>query len=428
MIYKEINVDYKYFENKNGGYTAKKLPSPKIARIKIKDESDLDDLREELREEKPNNINQFINIYNEVFAEPYDYEVEVEEFSSFILANRKKLLGDDLWIKKHWHQLDILLGDFEVGLLEVEEEPIVIEPTMYKDLLKAGVIEPIKDLEYDNWYESLNNLNLPAIKELCKKVNIKVSKKKKGDLIHELITYEEENSGTLDKPLLAKALPLLESKIEKLYQLYIDEINHALSEFDYPSIFKASVWEYAADNEDGVLQDLLHDQLSKFETKEKIVKKIEPQPQEKRITSNTFATSNKQANEEFKPTKPLKIAFNYQDYNGGKTFREFRLDKVENDNSEAHFHGFCYLRNAPREFKASRIQGKLIITDTGEELSISEFYKEYLPANLIDNIFIKSETTEQGKVKTETKGCLVAGVLVVGTLLSVPITIINLLV
>ena len=389
---KGIAMDYTYFQNDSGSYAAKRLPSPKNARIKIKDVSDLDELKEELREEKPSTEQDFRKIYDYIFDEDYCYDVDVESFEQVMCANRKKLLSSDTWIKKYWHDLHTFIGDFDVGEPEINEELQVVEADFASSLMKAGVVEQIKLIEYDHWLAALSHEKLPQIKERCKSAGIKITKKNKDALIHELITFEEENPNTLEAPILVKALPILEEKITALYGLYISEIKNALSEFDYPKPFKIAVWDEATDNAEGDLRELLQKELETLSPEKKEQPKstnhIKPKQRiEQKQTTNNYINDD----ELFKLTKALDIAFEYEDANGQGTFREFRLDAVKMEDENVYFYGWCKLKNAHRHFRLDRIKNGIILIETGEQFGIAEFHKKHLSKYLVDEAPLKTK-------------------------------------
>ena len=429
-------MDYTYFQNENGKFTAKKLPTPKSSTIKIKDESDLDLLREDLRDYKPKTLQEFKKIYEDNFKRPYDYDVYVESFYDCMRANRNKLLGQDAWIKVYWNELYTFIGDFEVGEPELEEEPQIVEEPFAKVLVKAGVAERVNEFEFDEWEQTLNRFKLPEIKEKCKSLGIKITKKNKDNLIDDLIVYESSHPGTLDKPCIVKALPEFETKITSLYELYRNEIALALEEHDYPDSFKYAVWEYAADEHEGEINDILSDELEKLKA---LIPELDNDEIEETISTSTSPlvikistdsidisskpqTKVSSKKSEYKLLKPLKVAFKYKDSKGDSTFRDFRLDKVVDDGLQAYFEGWCYLRNATRTFRTDRIDGRIIHADTGEALNMKEFNNTYL-ANFLsinDKPKIFSKEPSKSGFQQESTGCLVA---VVGllTLIGAPI-------
>ncbi|QUI71290.1 WYL domain-containing protein [Pseudoalteromonas sp. M8] len=418
-------MDYNYFRNDNGVYTAKRLPSSNKARIKIKDETDLFDLKDELKEEQPKSEQDFKEIYERLFDDEGCYEVEIESFERFICANRDKLLGPDTWIKKYWHDLYVFAGDFDIGELELNVEPQVIEDDFANALIKAGVIEEIKELDYELWSEALSYERLPQIKERCKSVGIKLSKKNKDALIHELITYEEENPNSVKPPRLVKALPILETKITELYKLYAQEIKTVLTEFDYPLAFKHAVWEWAKDEAESKLEHVLQqeqDQLPEIKKPKKIVNDVDAT-----TTIKSKTTQEKYEYEEnFKLPKSLEIAFEYADSNGQITFRELRLDAVKMDGNVVYFYGWCRLRNSHRHFRLDRFQDGITLVETGEHFSVSTFHKKYLHKNLAGEIRSQQRQNDRTNNPQQGTGCLVASVMILGGIISVPIGVINL--
>lgn len=410
-------MDYSYFKNDNGSYIAKRLPVPKNARIKIKDVSDLDDLKEDLREGKPTTEQDFKSIYEHIFDYDYCYDVDVESFEHVMCANRKKLLGSDVWIKKYWHELHNFIGDFDTGEPDINEEPQVVEDELANALIKVGVAEQIKLIEYEHWITVLNYEKLPRIKERCKAIGIKLTKKNKDALIHELIKCEEEHPNTLEQPKLIKALPIFEEKIKSLYALYLAEIESALNEFDYPKPFKIAVWEEATDNAEGELRDLLQQKLDTLApSKRQSIVEEKPlgrqEPTKPSIISESVSQTRK---------PQLTIKFNYENAMAEKSTRQVDIYEFEND--DLSFTGFCHKAGDERTFNLSRVSGLITYMngDDGQLITKSALLKK-LQSNFSSTLQTKSISEP---IKNPATGCLVVSVAIFSTLLALPIGLVN---
>lgn len=380
-------MEHTYFQNDSGKFIAKKLPTTKLACVKIKDDSDLSGLKYALQDEKPKNKEQFLRLYDEEFNSHYDYDPEVDTFKDMVMANKNKILGEELWIKTYWNELDIFVNDTEE--LELQEEPQVVSEDFAKKLLKAKVAEQIKELEYNDWQGYLSKMKLPDIKELAKQAGLKVSKNK-GQLIHELIIFEEQNTGTLKKPTLIKALPSMVEKIQKIQQAYINEIEKGLSEFEYPEKYKAAVWVFVTDFNEGDIKELAEEKLNEYS------QIIENDDQELSandesdlaikisISGGTVHTDDPPEGswieEVTKHTLKPSIKINFQYINSKKeaSNRELRLDAIIFDNGLTYFYGFCYKANAIRTFRADRIENDVAIIETGELISVQQLVNKQI--------------------------------------------------
>ncbi|WP_405127972.1 hypothetical protein [Pseudoalteromonas sp. PB2-1] len=412
-------MDYSYFKKDDGSYTAKRLPPPRNARIKIKDVSDLSELQEELLEERPASEQSFKVIYEHVFNESYCFDVDVESFEQTMCANRKKLLGTDTWIKKYWHDLYLFIGDFDIGEPKLVDEPSVLEEGFANALIKAGVVEQIPLTEYENWEIALNHEKLPEIKERCKAIGIKLTKKNKGALIHELIKYEEEHPNTLEQPKLIKALPIFEEKIKSLYALYLKEIESALNEFDYPKPFKIAVWEEATDNAEGELQALLQQKLDTLvppKTRTIVEEKPLNQQEPTKPKPSTISESVSQNRE-----PQVTIKFSYENAMAEKSTRQVDIYEFEND--DLSITGFCHKAGDERTFNLSRVSGLITYINGDDEQVIT---KNDLIKKLQSNFSSTSKTISINEpVKNNATGCLVVSVALFSTLLALPIGLVT---
>lgn len=376
-------MDYSYYQNENGKFTAKKLPSTKASSVKIKDDTDITGLKYALQDENPKNVSQFKALHEEEFSSHYDYEPEVDSFKDMVMANKNKVLGEDLWIKLYWHELSIFINDIED--LELDEEPHSVSDDFAKHLLDVKVVEEMQELDYKDWESYLSSMKLPDIKVIAKQAGLKVSKNK-AELIHELILLEEQSNGTLQKPKLIKALPLMLEKIENIQQVYINEIEKGLKEFEYPEKYKAAVWVYAADFNEGDISALAKEKLSEYSH---ILEGDEQVLASNKAASNIIHNSDLGQpinNEEswidaktkhtLKPS--IKIAFQYTNHNKEPSNRELRLDAIMFDNGLTYFYGFCYKANASRTFRTDRIEKDIAIIETGELISVQQLVNKQI--------------------------------------------------
>jgi len=391
-------VDYSYFINSSDKFSAKKLPSPKSSCVKFKDVSDLDDLREDIRDYKPTTSDEYQELYENCFDSIYSYDVEVDTFEDAILANRQKFLGANTWIKKYWHDLLEIAEGFDTGDIEIDDDWQVTDDALAKVLLKAGVAEQKVDLEYDDWSNSLQGNKLAELKEIAKPLGIKLSQRKDA-LIHDLVTYEENTPGTLPLPTVIRALPQLEKTLLELQKSYINEFSTALDNFEYPRAFKAAVWSEISAEHVGLIQTLADEKLSEFDDLKEAENITEQESLEAELLikdmgitfevsmspNTTYQEHSKSVDKIIdqrigdgvirKLNKSTVIIFDYKDSKGKVSNREFRLDKINETDDCTYLQGFCYMRNAARHFRLDRVQGQIIIKETGELINKNNIFE-----------------------------------------------------
>ncbi|MGO2351086.1 WYL domain-containing protein [Pseudoalteromonas nigrifaciens] len=412
-------MDYSYYQNENGKFTAKKLPTTKTNSVKIKDDTDITGLKYALQDENPKNVSQFKALHEEEFSSHYDYEPEVDSFKDMVMANKNKVLGEDLWIKLYWHELSIFINDIED--LELDEEPHSVNDDFAKHLLGVKVVEEMQELDYKDWESYLSPMKLPDIKVIAKQAGLKVSKNK-AELIHELILLEEQSNGTLQKPKLIKALPLMLEKIENIQQVYINEIEKGLSEFEYPEKYKAAVWVFVTDFHEGDIKELAEEKLNEYS------QVIEDDDQELSANDESdlaikISISGEKVHTKESPKeswieavtkhtlKPsIKINFQYINSKKEASNRELRLDAIMFDNGLTYFYGFCYKANAIRTFRIDRIENDIAIIETGELISVQQLVNKQIEGlkkhnNLVSHSLTQS-TIKKAAPATVKKGSL----------------------
>lgn len=412
-------MDYTYFQNDSSKFTAKKLPATKKTSVRIKDDTDITGLKYALQDETPKNISHFKALYEEEFSSHYDYEPEVDTFKDMVMANKNKILGEELWIKTYWNELNIFVNDTKE--LELQEEPQNVSEDFAKQLLTAKVAEQIKELEYNDWQGYLSKMKLPDIKVIAKQAGLKVSKNK-GELIHELIIFEEQNSGTLKKPTLIKALPSMVQKIQKIQQAYINEIEKGLSEFEYPEKYKAAVWVFVTDFHEGDIKELAEEKLNEYsqiiEDDDQELSANDESDLAIKVSISGEKVHTKESPKESwieaitKHTLKPSIKINFQYINSKKeaSNRELRLDAIMFDNGLTYFYGFCYKANAIRTFRIDRIENDIAIIETGELISVQQLVNKQIEGlkkhnNLVSHSLTQS-TIKKAAPATVKKGSL----------------------
>lgn len=431
------NVDYSYFINSSDKFSAKKLPSPKSSCVKFKDVTDLYDLREEIKDYKPITPEEFQELYENCFDSIYSYDIEIDTFEDTILANRQKFLGTNTWIKKYWYDLLEVVEGFDTGSIEIDDEWLVTEDALAKVLLKAGVAEQKVNLEYDDWINSLQGNKLAELKEIAKPLGIKLSQRKDA-LIHDLITYEETTKGTLPVPTVIRVLPQLEVTLVELEERYISELSSSLNNFEYPRPFEAAIWSEVAAEHTGLIKTLADEKLIEFDDLNETIPEITEQEllaAEKlvkdmgiefnvSINSSEVEQSKDERIEDYfdngftrKLENSTVLIFDYEDSQGNISSREIRLDQLNETDGTTYLKGFCYMRNAARTFRLDRVQGKIIVKETGELINknhirdltdlkppktMSNQIKAEIPPNTSNNTPITKPELKRDSITKET--------------------------
>ena len=363
-------MDFSYFLDDSGKFKAKRLPAPKGQCVKFKDVTDLYLLREDIKDYKPSSVEEFEKVYENCFDSPAFYDIEVDYFEQAILANKNSFLGEHTWIKRYWHEVGTFFID---GRYEDEEEyEKLFEEPLSKILVKEGFADKKEALEYEDWSKHFSCMNLTELKPLAKQVGIKVSQTK-SDLIHALITYQEDNGNFVEPP---SSLTLNKSFFELITNLnkkFVDEFETVLSTGDYPRVFQAVIWETIRDVHDGLLiEELAEEKLAAFsDIFESENNSISKAPEDIEIPVS-MGTNSVAENLDVTLSPSIKIQFDYKDYNSNPSSREIRLDRIEQDGIDFYLHGFCYLRNDVRCFKLDRISDDVVMTDTGEVIEKEE--------------------------------------------------------
>lgn len=425
-------MDYSYFINSADKYSAKKLPTPKSSCIKFKDVTDLYDLREDIKDYKPTTSDNFEEIYENCFDSIYSYDIEVDTFEDAILANRHSFLGANSWIKKHWHELLGMIEGFDTGNIEINDDWFITDDGLAKVLLKSGFAEQKSDLEYDDWSNSLQGNKLSELKEIAKPLGIKLSQRKDA-LIHELVTYEESNTGTLPSPTLIRLLPQLETVLLELEERYISDLSNSLDDFEYPRLFEATIWNDISTEHDGLIKTLADEKLNEFKdlfekaeqdllAADQIIKDLENDLSYS-INSNDIQDTDDYLDEEVTKTldNSVVLIFDYEDSKGEVSNREFRLDKLNEKDGITYLKGICYVRNASRTFRLDRIQGKVILKETGELVDKNHIrdFADFKPRNTkkktrnstpkTSNNLHSSSSKQEDSINTNATGWIVAG-------------------
>ena len=276
---KGIAMDYTYFQNDKGNFVAKKLPTAKGKFITIKDESYLEELREELKEFKPKTLAQFTKVYRDCFGESGGYDVELLTFEEAVEENKKNWLGDKKWISTHWEGLIDVIPELECGNVEVNENWQLIPDYDAEELIETGMFVISRELSGEQWKFAFKGNRLPELKELANQLNLDPSLQKE-QLIDQLAKIAIDDPLKIDDELvriqlLVKPKPELKEALKWVVEQYINDIKQALTSFDYPKQFQVDVWEYVEIGEEKTyLNQLIHAELLKQGAKVKRLKEV----------------------------------------------------------------------------------------------------------------------------------------------------------
>jgi len=246
-------VNWEYFID-NGLFKAKRLPATSGA-VKIKDVTDLDDLRAYLKE--ADSVEESIKAYEHCFDDPCMYDIEVETFEEYFNRNPNKFLGDVGKLKGK-------LGFIE-ELREWDEEDqeygwIFIDDVLGKQLDRYGIVEIKKDIGEDDWIEFLENkYKVKDMKSLGERFSIPL-KGNKANMIK--IFYDAIESGLVkhDKPCAIRPGGNIEKWFGEVQVKFVSEVEFSLSKFDYPKAYTSAVWDMVvSDNSE---YDLLVNQIN----------------------------------------------------------------------------------------------------------------------------------------------------------------------
>ncbi|MDR9767659.1 hypothetical protein RJP56_16480 [Shewanella baltica] len=415
-------MDYSYFLNEAGKYTAKRLPSPKGAAIKLKDVTDMTGLRYDLIDYKPQTESQFSDVYHNNFDSVHSYEIEIEQFSDIVERNPKALLGKEQYLAPY---LDTLLYTYDQDELVDDYEWKEVTTDFAKVLVKADLATQKNQVDNDDWFNAFNRYKKPELQAMAKPLGIKVSQTK-DELINELVKHQVKHNDLIPPPCLILFKSELKDFISNIQHKYIDLIDSALATFDYPRVFEATVWyEVSEFNDDFVIiYELSKERLSLFNDIDGAVESLEPiadniinmetSPSTQFITTSDLAKQQSKNDaddllsligegKEIIVSPAVVIIFDYIDRDGNASSRELRLDKIVT-NEQTYLYGFCLAKLAARHFRLDRIRGQIVLKDTGELLAKSEFIEYFgLPTSSSTPVkqVVKNSNTANNKSKIE---------------------------
>lgn len=233
-------MDWSYFYNEKGKFRAKRLPSPKGATVRFKDDTDLDQLRDYLSDCISNE--ESIEAYKHCFDNPIDYEVEMDSFEEVVARNplgkRRASAG--------YHESELSVFAELNGWESSGTEWMLLDPVLGAGLEKAGLVERKTSLDARDWARHLEQQTVAELKALAAKLNVEV-RGKKLDIVTTLAEALASGSARIKPPFFAQPTESLTPWFEDLQQSYLDDIEKSLASWGYPATFKAAVWSTAID-------------------------------------------------------------------------------------------------------------------------------------------------------------------------------------
>ncbi|ASM53758.1 hypothetical protein PNIG_a1620 [Pseudoalteromonas nigrifaciens] len=364
-------MDYTYFQNEKGNFTAKKLPTAKGKFISIKDESDQADFQDEIKEHKPRTIDEFITGYGYYYDDSTIYDVDLETFEEAIQKNKGNWLGDKKWLSTYWAELLDYVIDLEDGGVTFKNDWSLVSDIDAEELISTGLFQFSKSFTAAQWKVMLKKNKVNALRQLAEELEINADQKKEP-LVNELTKValkqsEKINTEIVHLQVSIKPMAELKESLKWAVDTYINDIQQALKSFDYPKMYIKAVWEHINPyNNKTHLGKLVSQEIKNIENSNSLGAPINNQ--ESWIDAKTKHT--------LKPA--IKIAFEYTNQENEATRRELRLDAIMFENGLTYFYGFCYLANATRTFRADRIEKDIAIVETGELISVEQLIKQQL--------------------------------------------------
>ncbi|WP_024604910.1 MULTISPECIES: hypothetical protein [unclassified Pseudoalteromonas] len=411
-------MDYTYFQNDKGNFVAKKLPTAKGKFITIKDESSLEDVREDLKEYKPKTLAQYVKIYHNCFGDHVGYDVEFLAFEEAIAENKAKWLGDKKWLSTYWEELREVIPNLDCGNIEINESWQLMRDIEAIELIETNMFNASRELTAEQWEVVFKKNRATELKELAKQLNLN-SKLKKELLINELINVALGSPDKIDHEIikmqfLVKPKAEVKESIKWVVEQYVIDIKLALSSFDYPKQFKFEVWRHAAMGAGSTyLGQLIEKELALLGYKE------EKQPEYEATSSYDDCIDEGEAK---LITTKFQARFSYVDGQGNKSLRLVDVQELDDD-EDLMFTGHCHKANDERTFRIDRIAGDItVIGVNGEETASKKEFAKFLksiakPASQV--------TSNKLANNPQATGCLVIGVALIGVVLAVPIGVVS---
>jgi len=235
-------------------FTTKRLPSPPIDMVKIKDISDIPYLKYDIKHYS-NNIEESKEIYIDYFNDGILYEVDVESFDLYFDRNKKNFLNEAKGLKKRYCFIEELLnwGDSDFWGCErnLSQWDSIVDINSYCSVSKKTlqvlenlkIVELKKTSDINEMREYLQkSYTVDDLKKIADKYQIELSgvKKNKVDLLIEAIKNGKIKNFSIEMYRPGKNLNIW---LQSLQKKYIEEVENVISYFDYPLLYIVEIWK-----------------------------------------------------------------------------------------------------------------------------------------------------------------------------------------
>jgi hypothetical protein len=267
-------MDWNYFIV-DGIFKIRKLPKPKKT-VKIEDITDIDsDYRTELKrygKDIEGAKKNYLDYYKDILM------VEVEPFDEYFDRNKKRFLkelnglkGKYGFIEELYYWTDDTYNDIKRNIESwdrfdcYDENFCPDEKTLIK-MEKLDIIERKKSSEKTDLYEYIkSNATVSELNNIAINNNITV-RGKKAEKINQLIEALENGLIIHTEINMYRPGKNFQSWFNQLQINYIDEIEYALSTFDYPEFYIMEVWREAVlvNNEFPLIETTIKERQKRF--------------------------------------------------------------------------------------------------------------------------------------------------------------------
>lgn len=285
-------MNWDYFLS-DGSFKAKRLPKSTKG-VRIKDNTDLFDLRDYLRDAE--GFRESIKAYQFCFNEPFCYDVEVDTFYDHFQKNPKNFLGDASKLKGKYEIIDQFIyweEDHNDG------EWIFLNVDITRQLEKLGVVETKEDINEDDWVEYLKyKYRVQDIKDIAKKYSI-VLTGNKDRMARGLLEYIKGGHIAHEAPIPIKPGNGFNDWFLNLQKKFVDEVELALSSFEYPKVYVEAVWDMVeSDNSQyGLISELAREKMNKMQVLANTRKNASRKTRKQRVTQPAVKEDNKFEND-----------------------------------------------------------------------------------------------------------------------------------
>jgi len=226
-------MDWSLYEDEAGFFKPKRLSITK-GPIKVKDETDLQDMREDLKglpmeKAKPH--------FEKFFNDEYTYELEVEDVESAFNRAPKAMLGELYCFKGYFSALDELL-DMQPGIKSI---PLPLSEAQTHQALKSDLIKRWVPSSQEDWEAILfHGFKVNELKALMQENGLE-PKGRKADLAKDLASFAQQNPEKLppchEFLPAPNLLPALKALVDRMVSGLADAIQ------TYPYYYQYNAWQ-----------------------------------------------------------------------------------------------------------------------------------------------------------------------------------------